>query len=582
MSDKHTKDDFWDIGKLLPKRSSARLSAFRTDTPVSTYEPPAEVDAAARPDSERKLTNISERGVRESEDTTYTPSGAGLVKRVTVKRTIDKYDFYDSFRKSALLYFDYNASRCDFAQFYSYMPQYAHLTPSQKNYYFWWRSCVRAGEYIKTDYSYLYLYVYEVLNLPDKIPPKEGIKLLCRLWREYRSALPRIDNYFAIWIADYCLVHGLPAPMGEISDFLFDCISAAPLKEFYLSDISEVGLGGTDSLLAYLSDYDWRRGKHAGDSLPATVSSDSTYRGHMIRAMYLLLSDIWERSIGGEGAKRSVLVRDAFPGTLCTHSVKCRLEIEYISFAESDELRSAVSAAVRYTENKLRALLGVRARLAVKGLPDEYAVNIDRYFAGFIAEEEKRRKIASRPAYEKLYEAPSETLSLEGAEKIERLSWINAERLVVDEDELTYVNGISHLATKTVVPEVGAPDITDNDTIGTLGGGPSLGDGAVSTLGSETDAKSDAICTPAAESEPSYADNTGISTLSAEEIAYLRGLLGLDTAAELSTPRDSLAERINEVFVDIIGDVLLEADDEGYRIIEDYREEALDLICSLP
>lgn len=575
MSDRSSKDDFWDIEKLLPKRSAARLSPFRTDTPVSTYERPTAADTASRPDTERKLTGLGERGLRETEDATYTPSGAGLVKRVTVKRAADKYDFYDSFRKAALLYFDYNAPRCDFAQFYSYMPQYAHLTPSQKNYYFWWRSRVRAGEYIKTDYSYLYLYVYEVLNLPDKIPPREGIRLLCRLWREYRSALPRIDNYFAIWVADYCLVHGLPAPMGEISDFLFDCISTAPIKEFYLSDIREVGLGGTDSLLAYLSDYDWRRGKHAGDTLPATLSSDSTYRGHMMRAMYLLLSDVWERTVGGEGAKRSLLVRDAFPGTLCTHSVKCRLEIEYISFSESAELRSAITAAVRYTENKLRALLGVRARLSVKDLPDEYAVIIDRYFAGFMAEEEKRRKIASRPAYEKLYEAPSETLSLEGAQRIERLSWINAERLVVDEDELTYLNGISHLTEKVAAPEVGAPAISDADTIGILATAPGCDGGAVCALGAEVSSKTDAV-------RASAADNGSISTLSAEETAYLRGLLGLGAGAELTTPTDSLAERINEVFVDIMGDVLLEAADGGYRIIEDYREEALDFICSLP
>ena len=49
-----------------------------------------------------------------------------------------------------------------------------------------------------------------------------------------------------------------------------------------------------------------------------------------------------------------------------------------------------------------------------------------------------------------------------------------------------------------------------------------------------------------------------------------------------AAPVESLAEHINEVFVDVLGDILLEPGDEGYEIIEDYREEAQELICSLP
>lgn len=537
------RDDFWDIGKLMPKRSAARLSPFATERQTVDYSAPVMSSEPSRADSERKLSDSVVRGVRESSEQVYCPDDAGLIKRVVVKKYVDKYDFYDSFRKSALLYFDYNAPRCEFAQFYSYMPQYAHLTPSQKSYYFWWRSQLREGKYIKSDYSYLYLYVYEILNLPDKIPPKDGIRMLCRVWREYRAALPRIDMYFAIWVADYCLVHGVKCPTEEISDFLFDCISAAPLKEFFLSDINVAGLSGTETLLAYLSDYDWRRGKHASDSLASSVLKDGSYRGHMIRAMYLLLSEIWNNTILGEGAARATIVRDAFPNTLCTHSVKCRLEVEYISFAESRELRAAVTAAVRYTENKLRALLGVRARLAVKDLPAEYAAVIDRYFAGFVAEEKKRQEIASRPAYEQLYEAPAVSLSLDGAKEIERLSWENAKLLVVEEDEIEYASGMS----------VDYPNINEDV---------------------------EAVASDVADAAPdSSIDTHGLGD---EEIAYIKHLLGKIASFSTTTPKDSLAERINEAFVDIIGDILLEQVGDEYEIIEDYREEAASFICSLP
>ena len=185
----------------------------------------------------------------------------GLIKRVTVKRRVDKYDFYESFRKAALLYYDYYTDKCDFAEFYSYMPQYSQLKDAQRSYYFYWRYMLRHGKYIRTDYSYVYLYVYEILNLPDKIPPEEGIRLLCSLWREYRKSLPRLDNYFSIWVQDYCLVHRLPCPEKELGEFLPKCIASADFKEFYLSDIKNAGEGGVLAMLAFLSDYDWTRGK---------------------------------------------------------------------------------------------------------------------------------------------------------------------------------------------------------------------------------------------------------------------------------------------------------------------------------
>ncbi len=533
------KDDFWDIEKLVPKRSGARLSPFAAEDAVVSYAPKERgPHTTARPPEERKLSPNMTRGVAATEERSYIPSGAGLIRKVTVKKFIDKYDFYESFRKSALLYFDCAGTVCDFAQFYSYMPQYAHLTPSQKSYYLYWRSEVRCGRYIRTDYSYLYLYVYEILNLPDRIPPEEGICLLCRVWREYRSKLPRLDMYFPIWIEDYCLVHGLPAPAEHISDFIFEAISAAPLKEFYLGDISEMGLSGTEALLAYLSDYDWRKGKFAsaeGGLSTSTVNRES-YKSHMIRAMYLLLSEIWDKRIS-ENARTTVAVRDAFPNTLCTHSVKCKLEIEYLALTGAEELRRDVTAAVRYTENKLRALLGVKSRLATKELPDEYRVIIDRYFAKLMRQEQEKRKEEQRPAYESLYEAPDTVMSFTGADEIERISWTTTARLVADsaeEEENTEPPLAAEIAER--IADAPQGDVADSDTDGIFG----LGD---------------------------------------EETAYLTALLGKAEPVGFDTPEDTLAERINDAFAEGFGDIILEPSPNGYRIIDDYMEDVEELIC---
>ena len=111
MGDNRTKDDFWDLEKLVPKRSATRLSPFATERHTVDYSAPAMPTEPSRADAERKLSDSVVRGIRESSEHVYCPDDAGLIKSVKVKKYIDKYDFYDSFRKAALLYFDYNAPR---------------------------------------------------------------------------------------------------------------------------------------------------------------------------------------------------------------------------------------------------------------------------------------------------------------------------------------------------------------------------------------------------------------------------------------------------------------------------------------
>ena len=598
MSNRDERDDFWDIEKLIPSRAGKRMSPFATRPETVAYDVPGDVssereaEASSEADScssrvrsaeERRLT-VQPASRTEGESHTYYPENMGLIKKVTVKRLIDKYDFYESFRRSALLYFDCPASKCDFAQFYSYMPQYAHLTPSQRSYYLYWRSELRAGKYIKTDYSYLYLFVYEIINLPDKIPPREGIELLCRIWREYRKALPRIDLYFAIWIEDYCLVHELPCPDKYIGDFLYDCIGTAPIKEFYLADINDAGLGGVDKLLAYLSDYDWKRGRYAsgeGGVAGSTLKSED-YRSHMMRAMYLVLVDLWNGRLLTDGARETVS-RDAFPNTLCTHSVKSRIEVEYISLSGSDDVRRAIGAAVRYTENKLRALLGVKSRLAVKDLPIEYRAIIDRYFGKYMEAEAKRQREASRPAYERLYEAPTGSLSLEGAREIEAMSWQTTARLVEAEDEIVYAPGITPRQAdceKLSLVETDTEKVGENTAAYV-----SKTEQNIAQTVAETVAETPSFGAPGAIAECSASDrsagaeSTSDSPLNNEELCFLEALISGNLIAT-ATPTETVVERINEIFLDRIGDIIIEMNDVP-EIIEDYREDIEEWICRI-
>ena len=535
---KDEKDDFWDLEKLVPRKKTT-LSPFATrpvvrEHTVDTHTPES-TGNSSRTDTERKLS-LDSSAHRRTEDITYYPENS-LIKSVTVKKIIDKYDFYDSFRKAALLYYACPGEKCDFAQFFSYVPQYSQLTKAQKDYYFYWRSEMRQGRFIKTDYSYLYLYVYEILNLPDVIPPEEGIRLLCRLWKEYRAALPRIDMYFSIWVSDYCLVHRLPCPTAELQDFIFDVIKVSDFKEYYFNNIGRTSREGVWTLLAYLSDYDWHRGLYsvlgADNGTEEQKKSREMYKTLLEGAMRVILPTVWQLCLAERSSSEPVkITRNAFPSTLLTHTVKCKLEIEYYPIADATDLRLGITAAVKYAENKLRGLFGVKSRLAVKGLPDTYRELIDCYFAELIEKSVREQRRRSRPSYESQYDAPREALSMAGADEIERLSWDTTLRLC-----------------DTVEDE---PD----DTV--------THDPPVASVSEQA---------PVESYEPVCDDKADAYGLDRLEIRYISALCTGDDVDLADVPEESVVERINEAFSDNFGDVVIEHNGDCFTIIEDYREE---------
>lgn len=520
MSEKEpSADEFWDLSRLVPRKKPS-AARFATGPQTKELFLGEKETALTREDGILHLPANKGELCEES----YAPQGNPFITRVTVRRHTGGFDFYESFRRAALLYFEVKGAPAPFVSFYSYMPQYAQMTREQKNYYFYWRGELRAGRYLPTEPSYLYLYVYEILNLPDRIPPEEGICLLCALWRAYRKAHPAIDRYLSVWVQDYCLVHKLPPPTAQLSDFLFEAVAASGFREFYLSDLEYSAPHGTEGLLAYLSDYDWRTGRYAGGE------GREIYERCMLETMGTFLKSLLaDVPLVGESGDTARLRREAFPCSLCTHSVKCTLEIEYIPLAESQSLRRAVTGAVRHTENRLRAAMGIKSRLSVKDLLPEYAKRVDRAVDAFFAAHSKKR---TPPPYEDRYAAIEEApMSLSDADCIERASWDTTLRLVDAEE----------------ARELLAPDTTGEIP-------PS----------------------DATEDVPPTDERRDLSDC---EHAFLRGIyegdetLCRDAVRESGLLTEGLVERINELFAEEIGDIVLEPEGDAFRLVEDYREE---------
>ena len=237
-----------------------------------------------------------------------------------------------------------------------------------------------------------------------------------------------------------------------------------------------------------------------------------------------------------DDTKTAVIERDAFPRSLCTHTVKCRLKIRYTPLSKDIKLRSIVTMAVRYTENKLRANLGVKSRLAIKDFPDQYKRLIDEYFDSLIGEKSAKVRKENLPEYESLYDAPSESLSISGADKIEQESWLTTARLVGDEyayeDDTTI--DFADVVSRDQYMEVQVEE-------------------SIKANNEDSD------------SESKYG-------LGKDEISIISDIIegrifdfGFETLEKI--------EKINEAFSEGFGDVIIESDGDGYKIIEDYQED---------
>ncbi len=527
----NNKDDFWDIGKLLPKKR-APISPFSAGPRLAAVN-------EGEPRDDRDRLRLSRPLADESVETfTYTPEDNPLLLRVSVKRTHGGYSFYSQFRKDALRLFGEAGPPAPYTPFFSFTPQYAQLSGEQLAYYLYFRSEARRGSYIKADKGYFFLLVYEIINLPEQVPPHDGCRFLCRLWEAYRERLAGIDRYMIPWLVDYCLVYALPCP----SDLSGDCLSAvfesSGLFEFFFgtADTGPLGIG---RLLSLSSNYRWE------NSRALTEENRASFERHMTALFPRVIQSLAAGGLITRGEGSEILRGRVFACSLCSHNVRAELEIEYISLRSTEAFRRQVTLAVKYAENKLRAGFGIRARLSVEGILPELRQLIDAYFLGMAPTLPQAKKSAPPPPdYEKLYDPAEVGFSAERAAEIEAASWRLTDRLLPPEEREAF-------------PEdepIAAPPPEEE--------------------------KANSAPSPA----PAATQNFEASPLRQLLAAFLEE--GSEAAAVLSKdlhiPLHSAAEQINEAYLSAFGDILLENDGEGYSVIPDYYEEATQWLKTNP
>ena len=596
---KREMDEFWDVEKLLPARPARRVPSPRRETPSAVeVELSPRKDAShgenpsageARPVSAISLTVTgasAETSVGQAPEAThyvpphkkneasnlplaeYTPSGV-LLHRVRVFDWQAGYHYFDGFVEEALAFDTKKPPKtAEKASFFSYFPQYNQLSPRAEAWYLYWREYVRQGQYPDTDYAYILLYFFELINLPVATPAEGRARrdAMAKVWMAYRKAHPQLDHYMCEWLCDYCLIHDLTAPVDLLSPALDAIIREARLKEFYLSaavrlpegegqNAADTAMATAGILMRHCCQYDYRKSKFAQGEHKKLF--DTTIPAAVAHILPLLLG-------GGKDGKPAVtmldstVTRDAFVGALCSYRNKRRIEVEYTSFSRSHELRFLMGDMVKHVENRLRSWIGVRSRLSVMALPIPLRDALDAYLAPLeppkVALPVKKKEV-ERPAYEALYDLPRKALSAEDAAAIEAESWETTRILVEAFGDTQGVNDVA--------PEAANEDVLSASDV------PLWGNDDAPAAQTEESGKGDST-NPLAPYAPF------IKAALDGDMAALRA-----AARKLGKMPDALADEINALTTDEeIGDIILEEDGMGgYTVIEDYRKQVADLLC---
>ncbi|MDR3645096.1 MAG: TerB N-terminal domain-containing protein [Clostridia bacterium] len=92
--------------------------------------------------------------------------------------------------------------------FFCYYPTYDNMSGQQLRWYFTWRALLRRGILHDTSLSYLFVYVFELINQIGCSDPEDGLRKLLDFWRSFRSSHSELDRYMPAWIKSYVVFFG--------------------------------------------------------------------------------------------------------------------------------------------------------------------------------------------------------------------------------------------------------------------------------------------------------------------------------------------------------------------------------------
>ncbi len=326
--------------------------------------------------AEEKTQSVPQRQNKTSESkTTIYPGITLTIKTDISKGSDDDFDFDDNspyssnkFIKDMAKFESKDGKEAVFVPFMHYWPSYDSMDNQQKDWYFYWRSQVRQRVYLKTDLSYIFVHVYELLSGYGWKSAQDGYEQMLALWTSYRTEHPRLDSYLLSWLFDFSQLHNLEFSVPNGMDISLPYQSA--IRDILIDKHSEEKpLKLSFALIDSLCDYSLVGSKFYKDghqllmneAIPRVVAlADAALikkTGKGILETY-----------GPNHTKKQTYY--AFQSANCIYANK-RVDISVKGYTSSQKLRAYINELVRYAENILRELYGCRGRLRGVALEEE-------------------------------------------------------------------------------------------------------------------------------------------------------------------------------------------------------------------
>jgi hypothetical protein len=558
-------DDFWNLDDYIKPSKSAK-SANNYASRVKSNNDAVEISISQS--SEHNPPSNNESSLTYSKDsviTKFIPPKSDAVfapKHVlleyspqnpfikSVRVLADKPDSSvfvkdNLFMRERRALLDRKITESPFIPFYSYAPRYSQLTNPQLKWYLWWRENARSGNFIKTDQSYIMLYAYELAATEDGEDKQKALESLCLLLTNYsdRDIPPVFKMIIRDMICDFCLINRLTPPMHLLSDAGRQILYGSFLPELFV-DLSQ---GNNDVIISSLSVYDYRRSKFFNEQTKEVFTQGI----HGALRAVMNNADAFEAITSFTKGMYGCITAERHPFVRMTNIVNRHVRIE-INYFEMSNMRSAITDIVRYSENKVREHLGIKNKINVMSVSPLAKSVIDKFFADNLpaqtVSDRRRRenKIAQTVAneYDKLYDVPKAEISPENAMLIERESWNTTKMLV----EAFYDDAETNVDNYTTQMLKSAPIVTNNLTT---------------------------VASPQTTDEISDTYSQFISKMG-NLADFILLCLKKDATSQRKLAHshnlgtDELADRINEVALDIVGDIILEDDGQAYTVIADY------------
>lgn len=502
----------------------------------------------------------------ESSDIAASTDMAGQPKKIVellemIRRQPWQITREKNFYEQALFMADYTDS-ADIVPFQCYFPVYNDMSVAQLRSYFTIRKMWRQGKFPDVPLSYLFVYVYETLMQIGIHQPEEGYEILQEMLAAYRTTYANLQRYLGPWLRDYVVYYNLSPRFQE-----------AFADEWH-----------NDALAATLSDYKDAKDSMLLDALIQLSGYDPTAK--------VLFKKVPEKAT----ACMTAVLRAIIP--VIEHSCHHRIETFCLGSRTRRQVRMFANA-VFYNPRPVRTAeirVSPRTRYFCQGglwAKDVFICNqplIRRTFTAIFHEADRQMRIdlgikpllkpgiGAAPYAAIIKDAVSQWMEHERAEEARKEA--ERRRVSIDFSKLKKIRSDAEVVMEKLASDESEP-LTPINTMETIAPAEPVApvESTATTETAEPEKTPEPLKTtaPLKNIDSMAPTTTAVSQAASPGLAFLRLFLsGGDWRSFLRDhhiPEGVMVEQINDKAMDSIGDIVLEDDGNGLKLIEDYRED---------